>query len=306
MVLASVARDGLNDEGAQTKRDNVMYRIRLILLLCFCWYVLGVTAPLRGGEPPPDAKLQKLADKSRSRAESMQVSVEVGDRTTKATVHPNPLMKYTDVPRLIDMATLWVWQDEGCPVALAKVEVYRRKKGSKWLYCFASSSTGLVEGQWPDGRRFKARKPGIEWKALDGPVPQETAAGRLRQMKALFRRFSAMTNREGLFETSVELRPLSRPLLEYSSPKQGVVQGVLCAFVGNGTNPYVIVALEAVSPADGKGAPKSWRYGVIGMTSGGIYLKLDKAEVFTRPPAGRPPDTDFDTWTYFWGDALKK
>jgi hypothetical protein len=86
-----------------------------------------------------------------------------GDRVTEATLHPNPLMKYTDVPRSIEMATLWIWQEDGRPVALGKVEAYDRKESSKWLYCFASASTGLVKGKWPDGHRFQAKKPGVEW-----------------------------------------------------------------------------------------------------------------------------------------------
>jgi hypothetical protein len=231
------------------------------------------------------------------------VSVAVGGLTKKATVHPTPLMKYTDVPRLIEMATLWVWQDEGCPVALGKVEAYRRKEGPRWLYCFASTSTRLVDGQWPDGRRFQARKPGLEWTAINGPVPQETADGRRRQLKELFRRFSA-TARDDVLKTSDELRPLARPLHEYSSPKQGVLQGVLCSFAANGTNPDVIVALEAVHPAEGNDAPKPWRYGVVCMTTSGVSVKLDKAEVFTRRYVNTPGDRD--TWTHFWEGAPKK
>src|SRR5262245_3603780 len=220
-----------------------MGRILLVLRLSWCiGCVLGATALLRGQEPP-DAKLQKLADDSRSRAEGIQVGVAVGEKTTKAMVHPNPLMKYTDAPRQIEMATIWVWQDEGYPVALGKVEAYQRKEGTKWLYCFASTSTGLVEGKWPDGHRFQARKPGIEWTAINDPVPQDTAAGRLRQMKELFQRFSATTTFD---MKSDELRPLARPLHEYSSSRRGVLQGVLCGFAANGTNPDVIVALEAV------------------------------------------------------------
>ncbi len=249
------------------------------------------------GEEPADAQLQKLSDESRSRAEAIRVSVAAGGMTTKAAVHPTPLMKYTDVPRLIEMATLWVWQIDDCPVAVGKVEAYRRPGGPKWLYCFTSASPGLVEARWPDGRFFGARKPGLEWAALKGPVPQETPAGRLRQMKELFRRFSATTT-DDVLKTSDELRPLARPLHEYSSPRHGVLHGVLCGFAANGTNPDVIVALEAVRSAEGKDAPPSWRFGVIGMTAGGISVKIDKAEVYTRPYARSKGDKD--TWTYFW------
>jgi hypothetical protein len=280
-----------------------MGRFRLILRLYWSICCVLATAGLVRGEEPADEQLQKLAQESHSRAESIQVSVAVGERTTKAMVHTTPLMKYTDVPRLIEMATLWVWQDEGCPVALGKVEAYRRKGGPMWLYCFTSASTGLVEATWPDGRRFQARKPGIEWTTIKGPVPQETPAGRRRQMKELFRRFSA-TARDEVLKTSDELRPLARPLHEYSSPRRGVVQGILCGFAANGTNPDLIVALEAVRPAQGKDGPISWRYGVIGMTASGVTVKLDDAEAFSWPYSRSPGDRD--TWTYFWERAPRK
>jgi hypothetical protein len=273
-----------------------------LLLCCSTACLLGVAAQL-SGEEPSDDNLKKLADDSRSRAEAIEVSVAIGDRTTKAKVCPDPIMKYTDPPRQIEMATLWVWQVEGCPVALGKVEAYRRPGGPSWLYCFASTSTGLVEGQWPDGHRFPASHAGIEWKAIDGPAPLETAAGRQRQMKELFRRFSA-TVFDDHAKTSDALRPLARPLHEYSSPRQGILQGIFCGLTANGTNPDAIVALEAVGPEKGKEGPKSWRYGVVPMTATGVIVKLDKAEVFTRQPEWRPGD--HEKWTYFWEGTPKK
>jgi len=280
-----------------------MFRILLIVQLCWCsWCLLGSISLVRSQEPAEE-KLQKLADDSHARAKAIEVNVVAGNKTTKAAVHPDPLMKYTDVPRLIEMATLWVWQEDGRPVALGKVEAYQRKGMTKWLYCFASTSTGLVDGTWPDGHRFQARKPGVEWVAIKGPVAQETAPGRLRQTKEQFQRFTA-TVHDDLLKTSDELRPLARPLHEYSSPKHGVLQGVLCGFAANGTNPDVIVALEVVSAVDGKDPPKSWRYAVICMTASGISVKLDKTEVFTRPYSKSPED--FDTWTYFWEGTPKK
>ncbi len=275
---------------------------RIFVVVPIFYFVLSSPVPIHGQESA-EAKLKKLAADSRARAEGIEVKTTIGDRSSKATVHPDPLMKYTDVPRQIEMATLWVWQEDGRPVALGKVEAYSRKEGTKWLYCFASTSTGLVEGKWPDGRRFEATKAGIEWVAMKGPAPQETAAARLRQMKELFQRFTA-TTRDDMLKTSDELRPLARPLHEYTSPKQGVPQGILCGFAANGTNPDIIVAIEAVAAADDKDAPKSWRYAVLGMTASGVSVKLDKAEVFNRPYAKLPED--FGTWTYFWEMEPKK
>jgi hypothetical protein len=148
-----------------------MHHILTIASICLASFgVLASTALLKSQEPA-ESKLKKLADDSKSRAEAIDVSFGMGDDKKKASVLSNPIMKYTDVPRQIEMATLWVWQDDGRPVAIGKVEAYERKEGTKWLYCFASASASLVDGKWPDGHRFQAKKPGIEWVAMKGPVP---------------------------------------------------------------------------------------------------------------------------------------
>ncbi len=79
-----------------------MYRTPYILLPCwFFGCVVQMPVLLRSEEPPPDAKLQKLADDARSQAEGMEVGVAEGKRVTKAKLHSNALMKYTDVARQI-------------------------------------------------------------------------------------------------------------------------------------------------------------------------------------------------------------
>jgi hypothetical protein len=276
----------------------------LISHLAGCWilYILGSIVPARSDDSA-DTKSQKLFDESRARAERIEVRVAVENQTIKPALHPTPVMKYTDVPRQIEMATLWVWHDEGRPVALGKVEAYQREGGPKWLYCFTSASTGLVEAKWPQGRRFQAKKHGIEWTALNGPAPQANAAGRRRQMKELFQRFTA-TSKDDVLKTSDELRPLARPLHEYSSPRHNVVQGLLCGFAANGTNPDVLIALEAVGKADDRKSPQSWRYGVVCMTASGVSVTIDRAEVFTRAYTRSPGDQD--NWTYFWEGTAQR
>ena len=243
-----------------------MCRLLTTMIIVSCTWCIPGSTDLLSGQEPSEVKLKKLADDSRSRAEAVEVRVRKGTQTTKALLHATPLMKYTDVPRQIEMATLWIWEHDGQPVALGKVEAYRRKDGTKWLYCFASASTGLVDGKWPDGRRFEAQKPGVEWAVLDATAPKDTTAARVRHMKELFGRFTA-TVRDDVLKTSDELRPLARPLHEYSSTRHGVAHGVLCGFAANGTNPDVIVALEALSGEGKNDPPKSWRYAVLGMTT---------------------------------------
>jgi hypothetical protein len=261
--------------------------------------LIGVICPLTSGPlqalEPEDAKLKKLAADSRARAERIEVSV--GEPSRKPELHPDPLIQYTDPPRAIEIATLWIWQEGGHPVALVKVEAHRQPEGAKWLYCFTPFSTEPVGGKWPTDQLFKSSRSGLNWTTLKDPAPNDKAAERLRQMKGLFARFSASTTDE-VAKQSYQLRALAKPLHEYTAPKQGVVQGILCGFVANGTNPDVVVALEAVRPPDKPDATLTWRYGVVGMTAFGVKVKLDDQEVYTRGYVKAPGD--HETWTHFW------
>ena len=70
-----------------------MYRIS-IPLQASCWIlcILGSIASVRGDEPA-DAKLHKLFDESRARAEHLRVKVAIRDRTIRPMLHPDPVMK---------------------------------------------------------------------------------------------------------------------------------------------------------------------------------------------------------------------
>src|SRR5438045_1721727 len=122
-----------------------------------------------------------------------------------------------------------------------------------WLL-WLTGGNAVLRGQQPSEKKLQELAAASAARAA-GVKVGESAGGR-RQLKELFRRFSA-TTREDVLKTSGELRPLARPLHEYSSPKHGVVQGVLCGLAANGTNPDVIVALEAVGAANGQGPPTS-------------------------------------------------
>ena len=60
---------------------------RVLVVLLFGGGVLGAPAALRA-EEPADAKLKKLVEDSRKRAEAIEVKTTVGERTTKAALHP--------------------------------------------------------------------------------------------------------------------------------------------------------------------------------------------------------------------------
>src|ERR1700690_11251 len=116
-----------------------MLRILLKVRLMFSVICLLPSAPSLPAQEPEDAKFKKLTDDSRERVERIEVSV--GEQARKPKLLHAPLMKYADLPRAIEVATLWVWEDDGRPAALVKVEAHSRPGGAKWLSCFTPIST---------------------------------------------------------------------------------------------------------------------------------------------------------------------
>jgi hypothetical protein len=254
--------------------------------------------PAAADSAPQAAERKVLREQMSARIAKVKVApVDAPDRT--ATLIANPLMTYTDEPLFINSATLWAWtpRKDGRPIAICKIEHYdvaRRPLPSEWLYCFASVSRDLIHADWPDGHQWKARRPGIEFHDVpDAPRQGETPAARQRQMKELSRRFAATFD----FGKTVheELRLLPQPVYSYADADAGIIDGAVFAAAINGTNPTALFLIELQREGD----RQLWKFAVAAMTDGGVIVKFDDKEVWSKP-ALHAPGKDFDTWTYFF------
>lgn len=253
-------------------------------------FVLGSTAlafltclgTVFGLDDADDARKRELAE-MRRRAEGTKISVIAGgDKRTTAELVPSPVMSYTDEPRRIVGATLWVLGKTGRPAALCKVEHYDNpQRTNPWFYCLGSLSPELIAVEFQDGQTWEATKPGMELKDLpDSPAPSDTRAGRLRQLKDLSRRFSG-TLTDTPINRRQEMRLLPQPLYRYENASAGLVDGALFGLTSNGTNPDAILAVELHQDAQKKA---TWQFALAGMTDGEVSIVLDrKLEVWQKP-----------------------
>lgn len=132
---------------------------------------------------------------------------------------------------------------------------------------------------------WQPRESGVVFADIpDAPPPDATAAGRLRQLKALAEQFqSTMLGWKADDTDREELRLLPRPLYRYPAGKGPVVDGAVFAFV-MGTDPETLLLLEAVEE---DGAAK-WQYGFARRTSGKLEGRYRDKVVWS---AARFPDT---------------
>jgi hypothetical protein len=249
-------------------------------------------APATSGDAAKEADQQRLDDIRRRNQATKVYRLDDGKRNPVNPL-PDPLFRYSDHPRKILDGTLWAWGTQGRPIALQKIEFYRRSS-KPWTYCFASLSEGLLEAEWPDGHRWSAKKPGLELHALpDGPTPADSPFRRLLQIKNLARRFSSRAiDPLGPWEEQQWLLP--QPVHRYSDPDAGLQDAAIFAFATNGTNPDLLLFLEL----HGEDLSDSvWKYSLNRMTDGGLKVRFDQKEVWSAPYVW--PDKIHDTWLYF-------
>jgi hypothetical protein len=231
-----------------------------------------------------------------------------GPRLVPVELRPEPFGRWNDPTRDFSDGSLWLWGGKGRPVAALGIEIYPDKQvGSNWSLEFVSLSTApvAVDGgtgfdfPWPDlappspdGQvHWAPKEPGLTFRDIpDAPAPGKTPAERLRQMKALSRRFAAAEYHEPLAQTYT-LRLLPTPIDRYDDPASGLLDGAIFAFA-SGTNPEVLLMIEAQGREP---SSASWRYALARISQAGPTVSLDQKDVWSLPWATRPGPKE----TYF-------
>ncbi len=276
---------------------------RVCLFLAVLWQ--GAFQPARSdadGQTPPEADVTKQQREQRlvvmrEHVKEFSVVRRVGDEREPVELRSDPLLRYSDQPRGFIDATLWCWKSEGRPVALAKVEMaVADDKAAFWMHCVASLDESPISMTLGGIRGLSTSKAGFELRTIPrGPVPEETAAARLHQMKELIGRFAATIHSKHRGNAELvpeELRLLPSPLHRYADDKQDIRDGVIFALTTNGTNPALMIVIE-LRPGEGDDPPE-WKYGIVNMTADDVHLRLDEAEVW----ASLRTDPR-ETWSFF-------
>jgi hypothetical protein len=150
---------------------------------------------------------------------------------------------------------------------------------------FSTMSRGLVEARQDGAIVWQPDRPGVEFNAIpEAPAPQDSPAGRLRQLKALAGRFSGkLVGWANDNSDQQELRMLPRPVYRYEQPQGELVDGAVFA-LAMGVDPEALLVIEALD-VDGS---RRWEYAFVRRTSGQLEGRLDGAVVWTADRA--PPE----------------
>lgn len=269
-------------------------RISFSLLVMVRFAALPIAIVSNSHTAQPGAA-DDLQEETKKLSELIEKSIDwydvLPDVSAKTTLRPQAVLRWRNVARGQDgEAMMAVWAHNGRPVAMASIYPW------EGYLCHEFGSLSRENRLIARDKGTVVWSPntaGVEFKEVPGaPAPAETPAARLRQMKAIAERFKGtMTGWKGDNSDREELRLLPRPLYRYElkeakEPIASLKDGALFGFV-MGTDPEIVLVLEAVGPAD----HAIWQYAFARATSGGLEAKLDGAVVWTAEkfPPNRVP-----------------
>lgn len=237
-------------------------------------------SPLLGGDDAaravPDSKVTKQFMSVYAKDAAEFTIFRDSEHREKLDLRQEPVYVWTNVVRG-QHGAVYVWTWHGRPEAIASIfSTPAPIKGKRSiLHEFHSLSTCVLIPQRESENRWEPQA-GLTFKPLlDAPVPGDSARQRMFQMRALSRDFTAHSIDQE--QRPWELRLLTQPLFRYDSTDPKIIDGAMFAFVTSaGTDPEVIVLLEAERSADGP----AWSYAACRFSDLDLHLEYKKSEVW--------------------------
>jgi hypothetical protein len=242
--------------------------------------ILAGTPALRA-EQPEDTEEKRDVARERlkvmtDRMESFVISSS--EAAFPKAMQPTPLFRYDDETRGYVDGTVWRLGEKGRPLAIITAELHPNylNTGRKVVYDFLSLTERRFTARSADIHGWMPRGSAVTFEALpDAPIPANSAAKRLTQLKEQARRFSGTQDVEEIDRSFVQLRLLPREIDRYSPTSDEHSDGAMFIFA-NGRNPAVLLLIET----DGK----DWQYGIGRLSAPSrLEMKLDNRSVWRQP-----------------------
>ncbi len=259
--------------------------MRVVVAGLFC------VSPLSADESDKDNERQArreqgLTNMQRSAA---QYTLSAGGTSKRAfQFHETPLMRFDNPITGTKDGALYVWTDHGRPQAALKFFTFDHQKYSHfWL----SLSENNFQAERDGKVVWSPSEPGIKLREIEAaPKPAETAAERLRQMRALSSRFSATYTATHLGTKPFGLRLLTQPLFRYELDDADHTDGAIFGYAQS-TTPVGLLLLETRQTADG---PR-WHYAFATLVTGPVTARFNDQEVFSqeRNTPGKDPQRPY-------------
>lgn len=261
----------------------------LSISLCLC-FGLACMNRASAQELPSADDAERAARLKEAEAHLAGLTMTVAGRDETVPHIAKPLLVFGDSARSNADGTLWGFGQTGRPLVL--LETYRNTQSKEnRVNAITLTSSQRVVLKSPDRQTWQPQQTQAEFRPLTGAAaPDAREAGRLRQMREQARRFAAHEFWDP-DNSRFELRLLAQPVHRYGDAKSGLLDGAIFV-LANGTNPEVVLLIEAT--AEATGSPARWQYALARLGSAEMHVSLDGAEAWKqdRTPGivGKPTD----------------
>ena len=270
----------------------------LLIRRVVCWlslFAVPIMAQDKQPEEKSDKQLVEAWLKVSLKHAQDYVFHPVNSPDEKFTMLPQAVFRHSQPVRGDDIGAVYLWVDRNQrPAVIATTFAFTTTGDLRSvvheMHSLASESLTV---DWRKRSRWKPMTAGLTWKPVPKtPLVDRTEAGRLRQAREITRRFTAESIDHK--EKRWELRLLPKPIHQFDVEQPtSVVGGTLNVFC-QGTDPELVLALEARKENDGY----VWYYAPATFTDYGLKLQLDGNEVWTNPAYSHSP-----TGAY-WADSV--
>jgi hypothetical protein len=264
--------------------------------------LLTCAAAIVGAEPPkPEEKADLLVPRwlkvCFAHAQDYRIH-PVGKPDNVFKLLPTPVFRHSAPVRgSDDIGAVWLWVGEdGRPAVVGTVFTYSGGAGGGGYRFVAHEFHSLyeepLEATWRGRMQWSPKQAGVDWKPIpSAPAPAASPAERLRQMGELARQFQG---HEFDFKNSRwELRLVTKPVYRYELKKTDMVQDGTLFFFCQGTDPEIVLGIEARRVANGY----QWHYSSASFSDYEVHLRHHETEVWA-PPRGTPNDRTASHWWY--------
>jgi hypothetical protein len=247
--------------------------------------VVPCNGPGDGGkasaQAPADA--QSSSDRLRQMKALANTFTVAGVAADRPPLGPGaePVFRYDEAARGFLDGTIWTFGGPGRPQAVLKAEIH--VKGI--VYGLVSLAPEALSASGINGWRWSSTRAGLDLKPIPGaPAPAATGRERLRQMRELARRFSALED-DGPVHGKFTLRLLPQPIHHYTDPASDNLDGAIFGFA-TGTNPDLLLVIESIRVSGPSASP--WKYSFARIGGADLSGRLDGEVVWHEGSAFVP------------------
>jgi hypothetical protein len=235
----------------------------------------GMTSPAWGDDPKDEkARAEEFLVFAKREAAAYTIRHLGSDRPL--ALKPEPILKWSNPVVGSIYGGVFIWTENGRPEAVASI--YRYNTNGHRANEFHSLALDKLIGERDGGAVWTPSRPGLELKPIPGaPVPADSAAARLRQMRTLAEGFTGrQTNRQ---QIERDIRLLAQPVYRYENTKGDLIDGGLFVFV-QATDPETFLLIEAHRTNAGAA---EWRFGAARMSVNELRIAHRGREIWSAP-----------------------